>query len=142
MQAALAGGWYTPPFPIPADMDVTRPSSLTSWLTTAVNSAIDGQAVVLGLTTTITPPGGPPSNASLTQVWNVPNGWVVDDTREVLLTTGPAYTWPARTFAPTDVLGLLFQRLSTHGSDNFAQTTKHAAALLFSYYRRCQYPAC
>jgi len=131
--AANDGGFYTLPFPIPPDMDVTMPSIVAVFAAEAIDGG--GSTVArLELVTTHAKDGDTSmANATVTYDWTTPVGWGADDLKRVTIDSGGGATYAANYFEAGDLVGLRIQRMGAAAQDTFPNSLILAAGAILEY---------
>ena len=127
------GGFYVSLFPIPADMDLTEPSSVYTLAAPLTSSTQTAPVVRLVLGYTYGKSGEVPTDGSFAYDWTAPDNWTADETRSVMLDDGNSRTFAPDTFEQGDELALRISRLGTATEDTFDKSVKFAERLVFEY---------
>jgi len=140
--ATNLGGFVACPFRIPPCLDVSYPVRVYLRLSTAANSAINGQNVVLQFRLTRLQLAGTRSEITFDQTWPAPNAWTTAQTQRILLDAGNNWTLDPAALADGDTLGIRTNRNGTAAADNYAQATDLVISAELEYTSRCRLNCC
>lgn len=127
-------GFYTNPFWIPPDMDLSAPCQVYVMMSAAVASALSGVAVNIEVQAGYTrDQQAGVHTATIAVLHAVPDNWQTARPEEALVDDGSSRTFAPDTFEAGDVLGLCVRLMRSSPSDTFDQAIKLFAAVRFEY---------
>lgn len=130
--ATTDNGFYTKPFHLPHDIDVTQTSDVKIIIATA--SSLGSGIVRLELITSYCKDGDTSvANQTVTYDWPTPGGWTPEHPKLVTIDNGSGYTYQPNTWESGDIIGLAIRRLGSAAQDTYIQNVIVPIGVLFAY---------
>jgi hypothetical protein len=138
------GGYFTDPFYVPDDADLSRPMSLYQRIRNPVDIGATAKVIAFQFSLSRVNLGVPAATETIDVDFPVPANWPVDADADILLdpTGAPlGVTIPGGTLERGAILGVRCRRNSLVAQDTYDSIVYMLAALRLTYYRRCQFAA-
>lgn len=133
-------GYFTKPFLLPPDCDVSRPVDVSFLACSDFPSEVPNTFQRFQLLATRGQPEQDPTSLNTLWSWPTPNPWNTPELARIHADNGIGYTFPPNHFTPEDYVGLWLLRLGGNPLDTSPQSTRVAASVQFTYSKRCQFP--
>lgn len=139
------GGFYTAPFFLPPDLDVTRPIDCYLRIRNPVNAGLPAKLIAFQYNISTVILGGAPAVDVVNWYFPTPGNWPVDETADLLLDSSDdpkGHTILGNTLAPGTLLGIRVRRNSLDTLDTYDSPIYLVAGIRLVYYLRCQFLPC
>jgi hypothetical protein len=128
------GGYFTPPFSLPPEMDVSAASSVKVLLAPADDSSGSGLVVRIELLASFGKHGDTAvTERTVTYDWTVPDNWSTEELCLVTVDDGEGYTFSPDLFEQGDLVGLRIQLARSATEDTFTEDVYLADSVVFQY---------
>lgn len=133
ISSITSGGYHAAPLPLPPDMNLDEPSHVRVLVATFADDSGTGEVVRLSLGVTAIAPGQAAADSTINFDWTVPDNWLVNNPRLVLIDNGAGRTFDGGAFAGGTQLGLRIARLGAATEDTFDKSLSIVNSLVFDY---------
>lgn len=139
------GGYFTEPWYLPEDVDVSRPISLYQRIKNPIDIGVPAKVVALQFSVSRLNLAVTPVTDTIDVDFPTPANWPTDADADILIdpTGAPVgVTIPGHTLTPGAILGVRCRRNSLVAQDTYDSPVYMLSALRAVYYKRCQFCCC